>query len=224
MTPIHSHVAHPSALFIDSGPHSHSLSFCPFFTSILPRAAPILPAFPGTVLLSNTSPSYPHILTLCLIASVLSHFSLPLSSLPPFICMLPLIISLKSLPNVTPVSTHHSRSAPDSCWVAPTPSHSTLVESHSVSDLPLFTHIGPHFPHFTHLGPSDLHPLSLCCIIASSSPSSALYFHPLITLPIFTSIHIHASAHSPGLILTGIPAHYWNATLHYPNLIPVSPI
>lgn len=157
--------------------------FLPLLLSILSRAAPILPAFPGTILLSNTSPSYPHILTLCLIASVLSHFSLPLSSLPPFTRMLPLIISLKSLPNVTPVSTHHSRSAPDSCWVAPTPSHSTLVESHSVSDLPLFTHIGPHFPHFTHLGPSDLHPLSLCCIIASSSPSSALYFHPLSLCP-----------------------------------------
>lgn len=58
-TPIYSHVVHPSALFIDSGPHS----LVPFlhFSQGLPPS-PILPAFPGTVLLSNTHSRYPHIL------------------------------------------------------------------------------------------------------------------------------------------------------------------
>ena len=187
MTPIHSHVAHPSALFIDSGSHSrliHSLSA------------------PSSLLFSQgLPPYYLHFLELYYsqtLAQVIHTYSLYAWFLLFFLifhCLYPhclhllayclsLSHSFKVPPNVTPVSTHHSCSAPDSCWVDPTSSHSTLIESYSVSDIPLFTHIGPHFPHFTHLGPhfphfthlgpSDLHPLSFCCIIASSSPSSAL--------------------------------------------------
>lgn len=48
VTPIHSHVAHPSARFMDSGPHSlpHSLSFCPFFIFILSNTAPTFTPIP----------------------------------------------------------------------------------------------------------------------------------------------------------------------------------
>ena len=178
MTPIQwSHVAHPSALFIDTGSHSrliHSLSA------------------PSSLLSSQRLPPYYlHFLELYYfqtLAQVIHTYllyawsplfflifhCLYLHCLHLLTCCCSLSHSFKVIPNVTPVSTHHSRSAPDSCWVAPTSSHSTLTESHSVSDLPLFTHIGPHFPHLTHLGPSDFHPLCFCCILASSSPSSAL--------------------------------------------------
>lgn len=58
MTLAYSHVAQPSASFIDLGPHyfPHSFPFCPSFTSILSDAVPGTPPFPGalSLLLPNT--------------------------------------------------------------------------------------------------------------------------------------------------------------------------
>lgn len=146
----------------------------------------LLPYYPHflehcPVLLPNTSSSYSHILTLHLVTSSPSQFAshcLHLLSL-----CLSLSHSFKFTPNVTPISTYHSCSAPDSCLVAPTLSHITHSQSHSTSNSPLFAHIGPHFTHFTHLGPCDLQSPLPFLTKPSYSPSSALYFHSLSLCP-----------------------------------------
>lgn len=105
MTLAYSHVAQPSASFIDPGPHyfPHSFPFCPSFTSILSDAVPGTPPFPGalSLLLPNTRWSYPHILSLRLV-TVLSQFSLHCLHL--LLLCLSLPHSFKSIPIVTPIT------------------------------------------------------------------------------------------------------------------------
>ena len=128
MTPIQSHMAHPSALPIDSGPHFSPLfSPCYFFTSVFSNAASIYRHFLDLrlILLLNTSSSYLGILTLCLAASMLSQFSLYCFHLLS-LCLL-LSHSFKSTPSVTLISNYHSHSAPDSSLVAPILPHNTPI-------------------------------------------------------------------------------------------------
>lgn len=128
MTPIQSHVVHPSALFIDSRPHFSPLfSPCHFFTSVFSNAASTYLHFLDLclILLLNTSSSYLGILTLCLAASALSQFSLHCFHL--LSLCLSWSHSFKSTPSVTPISNYCSHSAPDSSLVPPILSHNTPI-------------------------------------------------------------------------------------------------
>lgn len=131
---------------------------------------------------SQTLACYPDILTLCLVTSTLSQISHSLHLLS--LCLSS--HSFKFTPNVTPISTDHSCSAPDSCLIAPTLPHSTPIQSHSTPKSPLFAHIGPRFSYLPHLGP--------CNWIFTPSPSASQY--PVTHLPLlFTSIPSHPSQH-----------------------------
>lgn len=186
MTPIHSHRAHPSALFIDSGPHSlpYSLFLLLHLYSLMQPASYLHFLALCPTLLPNTSSSYPDILTPCLVISILPQISLHCLHL--LSLCLSLSHSLKFTPNVTPISTYHSHSAPDSHLIVPILPHSTPTQSHSASNSTLFAHLGPHFPHLTRLGPRDW----------TFIPSPFASQYPVTHLPLlFTSMPSHPAQH-----------------------------
>lgn len=151
-------MAHPSILFIDSGPHFLPYSLfapsSPLFSLMLspyisnPYIVDLCP-----ILLLNTSSSSLGIITLCLITSILSQFSLHCLHL--LSLSLSLSHSYKFTPSATPISNHHSHLLlirVQLLLLCPT---IPPIQSHSASNSSLFVYIGPNFPHLTHFGPCE---------------------------------------------------------------------